>query len=348
MISPDLPSLSAVPEAFRAGDRHRRRRVAAGLAILLLGSGTCAACLVTQPLLVRPQRVPAIQVDAGRLERHVRVLAEDCLPRDWHSTEGLAKASNYVSSQFQEAGGRVSWQAYEVRGRSFANLIATFGPEAGPRIIVGAHYDACGEQPGADDNASGVACLLELAQALGRTTPAGRVDLVAYTLEEPPFFRTPDMGSVRHARFLKASGSEVEAVIVLEMVGRFTEAPNTQRYPSPLLNLLYPDRGNFIAVSGRFGDIGLTREVKAALRAAAPLPVVSLNGPRWIPGLDFSDHYPYWDQGFSAVMITDTAFYRNGDYHTARDTPDRLDYLRMAQLVQGLHAVVTRLAKRAH
>lgn len=317
----------------------------AGGILALTGGG---ALLVTQPLLTRSRPSSSLPVDPGRLERHVRFLAEACRPRDWRSQAGLAKAAAYLASAFQEAGGRVSRQTFEVRGRAFANVMASFGPEEGPRIIVGAHYDAWDDQPGADDNASGVACLLELARALGRVAPAARVDLVAYTLEERPFFRTEDMGSVRHARMLEESGCQVRAVIVLEMVGRFTEAPHSQRYPTPLLELLYPDRGTFIAVTGRFADIGLTRVVKAALRDAAPLPVRSLNGPRWIPGMDFSDHYPYWDQGYPAVMVTDTAFYRNADYHTARDTADRLDYVRMAQLVQGLHAAVTRLAKQAH
>ena len=348
MSPEDSPAPSAVPEAFRTWDRHRRWKVAAWLVGLLLISGGGVALLVTEPLLVQPRRVPAIPVDAHRLEQHVRQLSEACVPRDWHSQEGLAKAADHIRSAFQAAGGRLSRQRFEVRGRTFANVIASFGPEGGPRVVVGAHYDACGEQPGADDNASGVACLLELARAFGISPPAQRVDLVAYTLEEPPFFRTQDMGSVQHARLLKETGIKVTAVIVLEMVGRFTEAPGSQHYPSPLLDLLYPDRGNFVAVAGRFGDIALTRTVKAAMRSAAPLPVVSLNGPRWIPGMDFSDHYPYWDQGFTAVMVTDTAFYRNVDYHTARDTADRLDYVRMAQLVQGLRAVVARLAKQAN
>lgn len=340
------PAPSAVPEAFRQGDRRHRWKVLACLALLLAGFGACVSALVTQPVLAARAVEPAIAVAAERLEADVRLLSEGCAPRDWRS-EGLARAAGAIASAFQAAGGRVSRQPFEVRGHAVANVIASFGPEAGPRIVVGAHYDACGEQPGADDNASGVACLLELARAFGRAAPARRVDLVAYTLEEPPFFRTSDMGSVRHARLLREASAEVRAVLVLEMVGRYTEAPGSQRYPSPILNLLYPSRGNFLLVAGRLADIGLTREVKATLRGAAPLPVVSINGPRWIPGMDFSDHYPYWDEGFTAVMLTDTAFYRNRDYHTDHDTADRLDYPRMAQVVQGVHAVVTRLAMRA-
>ena len=346
MSSVEPPAPSAVPEAFRQGDRQRRWMVLAGLALLLVGFGACVSVLVTQPMLTARAAEPAVAVAPERLEADVRLLSEGCAPRDWRSG-GLTRAAEAIASAFQAAGGRVSRQSFEIRGHAVANVIASFGPESGPRIVVGAHYDACGDQPGADDNASGVACLLELGRICGRAAPARRVDLVAYTLEEPPFFRTSDMGSARHARLMREAGTDVRAVLVLEMVGRYTDTTGSQRYPSPILNLLYPSRGNFLLVAGRLADIGLTREVKAALRGAAPLPVVSINGPRWIPGMDFSDHYPYWDQGFPAVMLTDTAFYRNKDYHTEGDTADRLDYRRMAQVVQGVHAAVTRLAMRA-
>jgi Zn-dependent M28 family amino/carboxypeptidase len=279
------------------------------------------------------------------LERHVRFLSEDCVPRDWQSPEGLGKAADYIANSLRESGGKVTEQTFEVRGRSFRNILAAFGPDSPERIVVGAHYDVCEQLPGADDNASGVAGLLELARLLKANAPLLRVELVAYTLEEPPFFRSHNMGSSQHARFLRSEGVKVKAMIALEMIGRFSDAPGSQRYPSALISPLYPDRGDFIAVVGRLGDIVAVRSVKAAMIRATPLPVVSINGPRWIPGLDFSDHHPYWDAGYSAVMVTDTAFYRNADYHTNRDTADRLDYPRMARVVQGVHAAVCDLAK---
>lgn len=313
------------------------------LAALVLGGGLSG--LVTQPMpRVRSGSGPCT-VDSRALEHHVRWLSEACVPRDWQSPEGLEKAADYITEALKAAGGRVSMQPFQVRQRTYRNLIASFGLEAGPRIVVGAHYDSCEALPAADDNASGVAGLLELARLLGAQAPALRVDLVAYTLEEPPFFRSRFMGSVRHAQALKAEGTELRGMIALEMIGRFADGAGSQRYPSPLMAPLYPDQGDFIAVVGRWGDLGLTRTVKRAMIQAGPLPVVSINGPRWIPGLDFSDHYPYWDAGFHAVMVTDTAFYRNGDYHTAQDTPDRLDYLRMARVVQGVHGAVLALAR---
>lgn len=271
-------------------------------------------------------------------------MAIDCRPRDWNNPAGLAKAGAYIEKIFRESGGRPWKQTYAVRGREFTNYGVAFGPGAGSRLILGAHYDACGELPAADDNASGVAGILELAQRLGSNPPGCRVDLVAFTLEEPPFFRTQDMGSARHAASLAAEKADVRAMISLEMIGRFEDAPNTQHIPFPL-SWFYPDRGNFIAIVGRFSDLGVTRRVKAVMRAAGSLPVRSLSGPRWIPGVDFSDHHPYWDRGYPAIMVTDTAFNRNRDYHTEGDTPEKLDYRRMAQVVQGVEMAIRELAK---
>jgi hypothetical protein len=308
----------------------------------LLGLGFSLACVVHRP--VTSPGPGAWVADPQRLEAHVRFLATECLPRDWNSPAGLAKAGSYIEGALRQSGGRPWHQTYTARGRDFTNFGVSFGPDAGPRLIVGAHYDACGELPAADDNASGVAGILELARGLGANAPGGRVDLVAYTLEEPPFFRTQDMGSARHAASLAAEQAEVRAMISLEMIGRFEDAPKSQHLPFPLAPF-YPDRGDFIAVVGRFSDLGLTRNVKAAMRAASPLPVRSLSGPRWIPGIDFSDHHPYWDRGYPAVMVTDTAFNRNLDYHTEGDTPEKLDYRRMAQVVQGVERAIRELAR---
>jgi len=314
----------------------------------LLGMAACTGTLVTQPMShpVGTAQFPA--PDPAHLERHVRYLSETCVPRSWDHVDGLERAATYIRGAFQETGARLEEQVYQVRGRNYRNILASYGPEAGPRIIVRAHYDAYGPLPGADDNASGVAGLLALGALLERQAPRHRIDLVAYTLEEPPFFRTSDMGSAQHARLMKETRCEVQAVIVLEMIGRYSVAKGSQSYPSFLLEPFYPDQGNFITVVGCFENIGLTRSVKRAMRAASPLPVRSINGPRWIPGLDFSDHHPYWDQGFKAVMVTDTSFYRNRDYHTDQDTPDRLDYVRMAQVVQGVLAAVSGWEIRAH
>ncbi len=206
--------------------------------------------------------------------------------------------------------------------------------------------DAMDELPGADDNASGVAVLLELARILGaERPPATHTELVAYVLEEPPYFRTGFMGSAVHAFSLRDAGAEVRAMLCLEMVGYFTSEPNSQDLPSALLRPLYPDRGDFIAIIGGLADRTLVRQVKRSFTAASSLPVRSMNGPRLIPGVDFSDHLSYWNVGYGAVMITDTAFYRNAAYHTEQDTPDRLDYEKMAEVVLGVYQAVKSLSQ---
>lgn len=282
-------------------------------------------------------------VSPQRLEAHVRMLADELVPRDYAHPDNLNRAAAYIRQEMERAGGDPWEQPYEAGSSTYRNVAAAFGPETGERIVVGAHYDAAGPYPAADDNASGVAGLIELAHLLARDPPPGRVELVAYPLEEPPFYRTPHMGSAVHAASLKRQGVRVRVMISLEMIGYFTDAPGSQKLPLAALRPFYPSRGNFIAVVGRLGQPLLVRRIKRAMLRATPLAVHSINAPRWVPGVDFSDHLNYWDAGYPAVMITDTAFYRNPHYHTAHDTASTLDYVRMAQVVQGVHAAVRAL-----
>lgn len=283
-------------------------------------------------------------VSPERLEAHVRALAEHYTPRDYLHPANLDLTAAYIAAEMERAGGRVAEQPFDVRGDAFRNVVAQFGPEAGARMVVGAHYDAAGPHPAADDNASGVAGLIELAGLFGRTPPPVPVELVAYSLEEPPFFRTGHMGSAVHAASLRRDGVRVRAVIALEMIGYFTDAPGSQHFPIRLLRAFYPTRGTFITVVGRMGEGRMVRRIRRAMAGASPLDVRSINAPRWVPGVDFSDHASYWNAGYPAVMVTDTAFYRNPHYHTARDRPETLDYARMADVVRGVYAAVLRLA----
>jgi Zn-dependent M28 family amino/carboxypeptidase len=234
----------------------------------------------------------------------------------------------------------VTEQAFRANGGTFRNVLAAFGPDTRERIVVGAHYDAAGPYPGADDNASGVAGLIELAHLLGKSPLPLRIELAAFPLEEPPYFATHQMGSAVHAASLKEQGVPVRAMFCLEMIGYFTDEPGSQRFPTPALKPFYPSAGNFIVIAARPEEGALTRRVKRAMRAAGPLPVYSINAPAAVPGIDFSDHRNYWRAGYPAVMITDTAFYRNPNYHTPRDLPETLDYGRMAGVVRGVHAAV--------
>lgn len=318
--------------------------------------GIAAACAVlaalvvylVQPVFARPGARPGVAVDRARLEAHVRQLSERLVPRDHANVANLDRAADYVRAELEAAGAATSDQVFAVGGRTYRNVRAFVGPPCPPdgeRVVVGAHYDTCGPLPGADDDASGVAGLIELARVLHAAPPALPVELVAFTLEEPPHFRTPDMGSAVHARSLRRDGARVRAMISLEMIGCFRDEPGSQSFPAPLLGAIYPRRGDFVAVVASLGQAGLTRRVKRAMAEASPLPVWSINAPRWVPGIDFSDHLNYWDAGFDAVMVTDTAFCRNVHYHEAGDTADRLDFGRMADVVRGVHAAVVDLAK---
>lgn len=275
------------------------------------------------------------------LKKDVEVLAGAFGNRHFDDIETLNLAANYIQNELTKTSNRTSLQSYQVDSETFSNVIARFGPADGSPIIIGAHYDAQEETAGADDNASGVAGLLELARLFAQNPPSVPVELVAYTLEEPPNFRTDNMGSRHHAANLVKAGVTPRLVIVLEMIGYFNDKPNSQLYPVSALQWLYPNTGNFIAVVGNLANPSDTKLVKMVMKSANPaLPIESISAPTWLIGVDFSDHASYWLHDMPAVMITDTSFYRNANYHHATDTPDTLDYQRMAQVVEGVYATV--------
>lgn len=311
-------------------------------------------CLIVQPAVRSVPSAP-VNVDPVRLEMHVKRLSVDFFPRSHDQASNLDRASRYIAEQFQMAGAEVTLQKASVLGVAYSNVVARFGPPSGPLLVIGAHYDSNAHTghgnaassafsldthtPGADDNASGVAGLIELARMLGQTNQSRSIEIVAYTLEEAPHFRSEHMGSVWHARALKAAGRDVRLMLSLEMIGFFRDAPGSQAYPFPGMSYLYSDRGNFIALVGKFGNFRQTRRVKSLMTGATNLPIYSINAPPFVPGIDLSDHRSYWDEGFPAFMVTDTAFYRNPHYHQAGDTYDTLDYRRMAEVVKAVYAL---------
>ena len=293
---------------------------------------------VAQPVPGGNQRSKE-SVEPAKLREHVEMFSSRLAPRDYTHPGNLEKCADYIEQHFREAGAAVTRQTFTVQGQAYHNVIARFGAGKGSKVVVGAHYDSCGSTPGADDNASGVAALLELARLIGRNPQDREVELVAYVLEEPPFFRTESMGSAVHAKSI--AGEKLDGVIVLEMVGYFSDEWGSQSYPTPLLHLMYPARGNFIAVVGLWEQGGWVEQVKSGMKGATDLPVYSIRAPRSLPGMDFSDHMNYWPLGINALMVTDTAFYRNKAYHSDGDTADRLDYGRMAKVVVGVFSAIT-------
>ena len=304
-----------------------------GLGLLLLLAGRSSATGLPIP-------VPA--ADTARLRQHLLFLTTTPQPRNYRHPAVLDSVAAYLTQQLRAAGAQeVGEQPYEVQGRSYRNVLASFGPAEGPRLIIGAHYDVCGEQPGADDNGTGVAALLELARLLGQQGGLPyRIDLVAYTLEEPPFFRTPQMGSYVHAAALKAAGVPVRGMVALEMLGYYDDRRGSQYYPIWPLKFIYGSRGNYVTVAQRFGNGRFGRRFARRYRQAAALPVKRFKAPAWLPGIDFSDHLNYWKFHYPAVLLTDTAFYRNRRYHQAGDTLARLDTRRLGLVVDALLATV--------
>lgn len=291
-----------------------------------------------------------LSVNPAALEQHVRKLAIDFFPRNDEHPEKLDAAADYILAQFKKTNARVEIQPFSTAtalspDAKFRNLSAHFGPQEGPRFVIGAHYDVYGDLPGADDNASAVAGLIELAKLFDQYPPPVPVELVSYPLEEPPYYATNQMGSAFHARALRTAGIKVRLMICLEMIGYFTDEPSSQKFPNLVLRLYYPSRGNFIALASTFDYRRETLALKKAMQGATPLPVKSINAPRGLPGIDFSDHRNYWAVGYPAVMVTDTSFYRNPNYHKNTDTPATLDYQRMSQVVVAVFEAVLTLAE---
>ena len=284
------------------------------------------------------------QADPTKLESYVQLISRDFIPRDWEHPENLEKLSSFIAEEFKQTGASVNFQAFDVRGKEYRNVIASYGSDSDlGTVIIGAHYDACGPFPGADDNASGVAGILELGRLLAGQKLPFKVTLVAYTLEEPPFYASAHMGSAVHAAALKAGAENVHLMIALEMIGYFSDSPESQNFPIAGMNYLYPNSGNFLAVVGPYSFSTATIDLKLAYVSSTTLPVVSINAPKFVMGVDFSDHRNYWANGFDAVMLTDTAFFRNEAYHTAQDTPQRLDYKKMSMVVDGIYAYLLKL-----
>lgn len=274
--------------------------------------------------------------DTSLIRQHLVRLTEIEGHRVYSNPSGLNEAAAYIEEIFAQYSNRVRMQPYEVKGNTFQNVIASFGPEHAKRIIVGAHYDVCGRQAGADDNASGVTGLLELARMLQGKELVVRIDLVAYSLEEPPFFRSEYMGSYIHAQSLSEQNVPVIGMVCLEMIGYFDESRKSQTYPFFLMKWLYGGRGNYISLVKKLGSGSFARQFNRRFKRTRQIRTQKISAPAWLTGIDFSDHQSYWKFGYSALMITDTAFYRNKHYHEVGDTVETLNIPYMANVIDGV------------
>jgi Zn-dependent M28 family amino/carboxypeptidase len=281
---------------------------------------------------------PEISVDKNQLYSTVEKLTSLSPPRNYENIASLNNAAAFIKGEFLKYGYSPVEQKYSIKGIEYKNILASYGPETAPGFIVGAHYDVAGEQPGADDNATGIAGLLALAELFKKHSPKinFRIDFVAYTLEEPPFFRTKSMGSFIHAKSLHDSKVNVLGMVSLEMIGYYSEASKSQEYPLPLMKFFYPTKADFIGVIGNFSSSALNRHFKNTMKLTA-IAVESLKAPACLIGVDFSDHMNYWKFGYPAIMITDTAFYRNLNYHSVSDTIETLNFDKMKEVVKGVY-----------
>jgi len=278
--------------------------------------------------------------DTTLINLHFEKIIKTDKPRNFENTNVLDQVAAYIFSVFETYGDSTVYQNYSTQGRDYRNVITSFGPKNAPRIIVGAHYDVCGDQDGADDNASGVVGILELARMLKDQELKYRIDLVAYSLEEPPFFRTADMGSYRHAEYLFNNDIEVYGMIALDMIGYFSDKKKSQKYPLGILKMIYGSKGDFITVVRKFKDGKFATKAKRKFRKTDYVNVKSFQAPAHLTGIDFSDHINYWNFGYSAVFITDSGFFRNPNYHKAGDTLETLDKERLALVIDALYQLL--------
>jgi hypothetical protein len=284
---------------------------------------------------------------AARLRRHVVAVAS--APHNIRHGDNLENAARYIEDVLASEGYRVVPQPYDVAEWTVRNLEAAIEPrENAPpakTIVIGAHYDSCLDAPGANDNGSGVSALLELARLLRDLRPRRtRLLLAFFVNEEPPYFQTDDMGSLRYAKMLAERKEPVSAMIALETIGYFSDAPGSQQYPPPF-SAVFSDRGNFIAFVGMPGSRSLVAEVVKSFRAHTDFPSIGGVAPGFIPGISWSDHGSFAEYEFQAMMITDTAVFRYPHYHEPSDTPDKLDYERLARVAKGIERVVREMAE---
>ena len=279
------------------------------------------------------------------LKAHVDYLAGEIGERNLSEYEELKTAARYIRETLSRFGYRISDQAYTARGKIVRNIEAVKPGVSMPEkiLVMGAHYDSVFGSPGANDNGSAVAALLETARLLAEDSLAKTIRFVAFVNEEPPFFQTDLMGSRVYARRCRENGDDIIGMISLETIGFYSDEPGSQKYPFPL-GMLYPDTGDFIGFVSNLGSKSFLDRCIRAFRNTTDFPSEGTAAPGWMTGIGWSDHWAFWKEGYAGVMVTDTAPFRYPHYHTSRDTPDKIDYDRTARVTAGLSRMAAVLA----
>jgi Zn-dependent M28 family amino/carboxypeptidase len=297
---------------------------------------------ILPPLTAEQERL------AGHLRKHIAVLSEEIGECNLWRDGTLNATADYIEETFQAMGYAVTSQAYTAQGISVRNLETVLGGTLPTEeiILIGAHYDTARGSPGANDNASGVAALLEVARLLAAKPLARSVRFVAFVNEEAPFFYTWEMGSHRYARRAHERGDNITAMLSLETIGYYSDAKGSQQYPSPVYAWLYPNTGNFIDFVGNLASCKLVRQCLGSFRRHSAFPSEGVAAPGRMMGIHWSDHWSFWQEGYAAVMVTDTALFCYPHYHASTDLPDSIDYERLARVVEGLAKVTVDLAQQ--
>ncbi len=280
--------------------------------------------------------------DTNLIKQHLTAITKTSKPRNYNNITTLNQVAEYIRLEFAKYADTTYFQTFLAENNvEYKNVVCSFGPKNAKTIVMGAHYDVCGNQEGADDNASGVVGILELARLLQGKKLNYRVELVAYTLEEPPYFRSEYMGSYIHAQSLRKNNVDVFGMVSVEMIGYYDENKHSQHYPLSFLSVFYGNKGNYITLVNKLGKGKFARKFTNSFKHKASIRTKRFFGPKALTGIDFSDHLNYWNLGYSALMLTDTSFYRNNNYHEKTDTMETLNIPAMAEVINTmLHTLV--------
>lgn len=325
------------------------------IAVILFFLVACAVCLywfTGMPLHSYSGELKPLTQDETKirddLKRSVTQLAELIGKRSVdYAPDSLKAAATFIETTLHGQGYDVHSYEFSVDNNTVRNLEVQIPGVKSPEknLIIGAHYDTFGDSPGADDNASGVAALLELAGSLKDSKPDQTIRLVFFVNEEPPYFQTDKMGSLVYAKQLHDQKVDVTGMVSLESIGYYSDSDGSQQYPVGLFGVVYPYTGNFIGFVGNLGSRSLVRRAIKAFRQSVEFPSQGAAAPGGVTGIGWSDQWSFWQQGYKAIMVTDTAPFRNHNYHQPQDTPEKLDYDRMARVVAGLQKAVLKLAE---